>query len=164
MIADSNYPEVASSRLYWSVVNPRIFRMLMKGNFDAYVLWPLDKMVQNWRVDRSTALYGIIISSVMESSQWCFKVFGQSLINVLGSIWVDFLMCQSWNFEYYIYLLLFFVMFTFYWQNKFLSGQSFLFFWVIKLTNIQDSEFQLWQISRSTHVIHRTKDNAEPKN
>jgi hypothetical protein len=27
----------------------------MKGNFDAYVLWPLDKMVQNWIVDRSTA-------------------------------------------------------------------------------------------------------------
>ena len=26
----------------------------MKGNFDAYVLWPLDKMVQNW-IDRSTA-------------------------------------------------------------------------------------------------------------
>ena len=28
----------------------------MKGNFDAYVLWPLDKMVQNLIVDRSTAL------------------------------------------------------------------------------------------------------------
>ena len=27
----------------------------MKGKFDAYVLWPLDKMVQNWIVVRSTA-------------------------------------------------------------------------------------------------------------
>ena len=27
----------------------------MKGNFDVYVLWPLDKMVQNWIVDWSTA-------------------------------------------------------------------------------------------------------------
>ena len=29
--------------------------MFMEGNFDAYVLWPLKKMVQNWIVDRSTA-------------------------------------------------------------------------------------------------------------
>ena len=27
----------------------------MKGKFDAYVLWPLAKMFQNWIVDRSTA-------------------------------------------------------------------------------------------------------------
>ena len=27
----------------------------MKGNFDAYVLWPLGKIVQSWIVDRSTA-------------------------------------------------------------------------------------------------------------
>ena len=112
MIADSIYPEVASSKKYRLLANPRIFRLLMKGNFDAYVLWPLDKMVQNWRVDRSTALYGIIISSVMESSQWCFKVFGQSLINVLGSIWVDLLNVPKLEFRifnitniYYYFLL-----------------------------------------------------------
>ena len=29
--------------------------LFMKGNFDAYVLWTLDKMVQNWIVDPSTA-------------------------------------------------------------------------------------------------------------
>ena len=27
----------------------------MKGKFDAYVLWPLAKMLQNWIVDWSTA-------------------------------------------------------------------------------------------------------------
>ena len=27
----------------------------MKGKFDAYVLWPLAKKLQNWIVDRSTA-------------------------------------------------------------------------------------------------------------
>ena len=27
----------------------------MKGKFDAYVLWPLVKKIQNWIVDRSTA-------------------------------------------------------------------------------------------------------------
>ena len=34
---------------------PRIFRLFMEGIFDGYVLWPLDKKVQNWIVDRSTA-------------------------------------------------------------------------------------------------------------
>ena len=29
--------------------------MFMKGKFDAYILWPLDKRVQNWIVDRCTA-------------------------------------------------------------------------------------------------------------
>jgi hypothetical protein len=33
----------------------QIFRRLMKGKFDAYVLWPLAKKFQNWIVDRSTA-------------------------------------------------------------------------------------------------------------
>ena len=38
------------------VAHPRIFRLLMKWKFDAYVLWPLVKRVQNWIVDKSTAL------------------------------------------------------------------------------------------------------------
>ena len=51
----STYRKVLSSRLPWLVAHQRIFRLFMKGNFDAYVLRPLDKMVQNWIVDRSTA-------------------------------------------------------------------------------------------------------------
>ena len=51
----STYRKVLISRLPWLVAHQRIFRLFMKGNFDAYVLWPLDKMVQNWIVDRSTA-------------------------------------------------------------------------------------------------------------
>ena len=31
-----------------------IFRLFMKGKFDAYVLWPLARRVKNWIVDRST--------------------------------------------------------------------------------------------------------------
>ena len=27
----------------------------MKGKFDAYLLWPLAKKIENWIVDRSTA-------------------------------------------------------------------------------------------------------------
>ena len=48
------YRKVASWRLSQLVAHSRIFRIFMKGNFDAYVLWPLDKMVKNWIVDRST--------------------------------------------------------------------------------------------------------------
>ena len=51
----NRYRKVASSRLSWLVAHFHIFRLFMKGNFDDYVLWPLDKMVQNWIVDLSTA-------------------------------------------------------------------------------------------------------------
>ena len=49
------YRKVVSSRLSRLVAHSRIFRLFMKGKFDAYVLWPLTKRVQNWIVDRSTA-------------------------------------------------------------------------------------------------------------
>ena len=37
------------------VAHPSIFRMFMKGKFDAYELWPLAQSFQNWIVDQSTA-------------------------------------------------------------------------------------------------------------
>ena len=43
------------SRAVDLVGQSRIFRLFMKGKFDAYVLWPLTKRFQNWIVDRSTA-------------------------------------------------------------------------------------------------------------
>ena len=49
------YCKVASSKLCWFVAHLRIFRLLMKGKFDAYVLWPLSTRVQNWTVDGSSA-------------------------------------------------------------------------------------------------------------
>ena len=48
------YCKVASSRLSRLVAHLRIFRLLMKKKFDAYILWPLAKRIQNWIVDRST--------------------------------------------------------------------------------------------------------------
>ena len=48
----SNYRKVASSRLLRLAAHFQIFRRLMKGKFDAYVLWPLVKKFQNWIVDR----------------------------------------------------------------------------------------------------------------
>ena len=50
-----NDPLVGSSRLFQLVAHPSIFRLFMKGKFDAYVLWSLAQRVQNWIVDRSTA-------------------------------------------------------------------------------------------------------------
>ena len=32
----------------WLVAHQRIFRLFMKRKFVAYVLWPLDKRIQNW--------------------------------------------------------------------------------------------------------------------
>ena len=49
------YRKVASSSMSWLVAHLMIFRNLMKGKFDAYVVWPLAKKIQNWIVDRSTA-------------------------------------------------------------------------------------------------------------
>ena len=46
---------VVSSRLSRLVAHFQIFRLFMKGKFDAYVLWPLSQRVQNWTKDRSTA-------------------------------------------------------------------------------------------------------------
>ena len=55
------YHKVASSSLSQLEPHFQIFRRLMKGKFDAYVLWPLAKKVQNWIVDRSTARNSTVI-------------------------------------------------------------------------------------------------------
>jgi len=49
------YRKVANSSLSRLVARFYIFRRLVKGKFDAYVLRPLAKKFQNWIVDRSTA-------------------------------------------------------------------------------------------------------------
>ena len=49
------YRKVANSKLSRLVACLRIFRLLMKGGFDDYVLWPLAKRVKNRIVDQSTA-------------------------------------------------------------------------------------------------------------
>ena len=54
-IYEIDFCNVARSSLSQLVAHFQIFRRLMKGKFDAYVLWPLAKMFQNWIVDRSSA-------------------------------------------------------------------------------------------------------------
>ena len=49
------YRKVASSSMSRLVARFQIFRRLMKGKFDVYVVWPLTKKFQNWIVDQSTA-------------------------------------------------------------------------------------------------------------
>ena len=52
---DTDYHKVAISSMSLLVAHLMIFRRLMKGKFDACVVWPLAKKFQNWIVDRSTA-------------------------------------------------------------------------------------------------------------
>ena len=52
---NNKYRKVTNSSLSRLVARFQIFRRLMKGKFDAYVLWPLAKKLQNWIVDQSTA-------------------------------------------------------------------------------------------------------------
>ena len=42
------YPKVVSRNTSWLVAHSSIFRMFMKGKFDAYVLWFWAKSFQNW--------------------------------------------------------------------------------------------------------------------
>ena len=46
----------------------------MKGKFDAYVLWPLAKIVQNWIVDRSTAHNFMVFNFVPYCTKREFQV------------------------------------------------------------------------------------------
>ena len=55
----------------------------MKGNFDAYVLWTLDKMVQNWIVDQSTARNFTVIlkkKGNLKEEEAAWAVEGSSLL------------------------------------------------------------------------------------
>ena len=51
----TTYCKVLSRNTSWLVAHPRTFRLFMKGKFDAYVLRPLAKTLQNWIIGRITA-------------------------------------------------------------------------------------------------------------
>ena len=53
------YHKVVSSRLSLLVAHSSIFRLFMKGKFDAYVMWPLAQRVQNWIKTGLLQLYGM---------------------------------------------------------------------------------------------------------
>ena len=50
----SNFAYRISANSFRPWIVSAVFRRLMKGKFDSYVLWPLVKMVQNLIVDQST--------------------------------------------------------------------------------------------------------------
>ena len=56
-----------SRSISWLVAHPRIFRLFMKGKFDAYLLWPLAKRFQSFIVARFTVCDYI----------YCMLIFGQ---------------------------------------------------------------------------------------
>ena len=63
----------------------------MKGKFDAYVLWPLAKRVQNWIVDRSNArdfTVFMFMSSLGVRSTWTEQGEDQKITNGLSLIFI----------------------------------------------------------------------------
>ena len=83
------YRKVASSRLSWSHL--RIFRLFMKGKFDANVLWPLAKRVQNWIVNRSTARnFTLSIGSFWVAVPCNLWPFGHNLL-----FWISLLLLEN---------------------------------------------------------------------
>ena len=90
------YCKVASSRQSRLVANLRIFRLLMKGKFDAYVLWPLTKRVQNWILDQSTARDFTVVEIFLEKNSFCFFTG-----HFLGS---EFLNPKSGGLQFFHYL------------------------------------------------------------
>ena len=96
-VKDFNYRKFgSSSRLSRLVAHLRIFRLFMKGKFDAYVLWRLAKKVQNWIVDWSTACNFTVDSrSALDCLTWP-KVWQKTCVlkntSFCCSIW--------WNWRY----------------------------------------------------------------
>ena len=61
-----DYRKVSSNRRSWLVANPSIFRLFIRGKFDAYVMWSLAQRVRNWIVGRST------VRDFMVFMSWAF--------------------------------------------------------------------------------------------
>ena len=68
-VYNMTYRKVASNSMSRLVAHLMIFIRLMKGKFDAYVVWPLAKKFQNWIVDRSTAR-DFTVSIVFSAFTW----------------------------------------------------------------------------------------------
>ena len=71
----------------WLVVHPKFFRLFVKGKFDAYVLWPLPKRVQNCR--STTHNFTVPVIVYFQFLKTCLKLrkseFDWSLIFFLFS-------------------------------------------------------------------------------
>ena len=72
--------KVPSRSLSWLVAHPRIVRLFMKGKFDAYVLWPLAKRIQNWIVARSTACKIMVSKNLISFYECTYSEIGKKLI------------------------------------------------------------------------------------
>lgn len=67
---------MASSRPSCLVAHPFFFKLVMKGQFDAYVLWSLAQRIQNWTVDQSTAReFTVVCNSATERKHMACKQF-----------------------------------------------------------------------------------------
>ena len=94
------YRKVSSRSTSRLVAHPSIFRMFMKGKFDAYVLWPLAKSFQNWIVDRSTARHLVcsffqksrgVVLCLFRTKEYCWlKLKNPFDTNVCYAFWENY--------------------------------------------------------------------------
>ena len=110
-----NFCVVTSRSTSWSVAHPKIFRLFMKGTFDAYVL---AKRVQNWiAVAHSTSHgYSVFPLITAEPNKWgtiflfqtiCLSKSRPILKMIFKIIWYIFdeeNLC--WKFTFHIFLRL----------------------------------------------------------
>ena len=80
------YRRVSSSSLSRIVAHFWIFRRLLKGKFDAYVVWPLAKNVQNLIVDRSTARNFTVFNFDLADQSWVCRILGVDIMIILLEI------------------------------------------------------------------------------
>ena len=84
-----DYRKVTSSRRSWLVANPSIFRLFIRGKFDAYVMWSLAQRVRNWIVGRST------VRDFMVFMSWAFAF---SVLKINSWLHSKTLVCNIFTF------------------------------------------------------------------
>ena len=96
------------------VARSRIFRLFMKGKFDAYILWPLAKRVQNWIVNWSTAYNVTVLNAVFNTTNsLLFKSLARNSITKssddtsLASPDTNFWKFWKFKFKFFHFLILF---------------------------------------------------------
>ena len=80
------------------IVHPRIFKMFMKGKFDAYVLWHLARKFQNWIVVWSTACDFMVVAICQKTE--LYTICSQVKLELNSSLWQIIVKLECyWNIQ-----------------------------------------------------------------
>ena len=71
----------------WLIGQPRIFRLFMKGKFDAYGQWPLEKWVQSWTVVVQPTALDYRVPQLL-AKRWHSSHYFCQLLSPLESEWM----------------------------------------------------------------------------